>query len=252
MITPTPKDGYSVDTVIVTDSNGHQIYVTDNGDGTYSYVQPDGAVEIKVTFKAQNDKAQNDKAPISNNEPSKATFSDVSAEAYYADAVSWAVANNITAGIGNNLFAPDMACTRAQIVSFLWRAAGAPEPTTSINPFTDVSENDYYFKAMLWAVENGITVGTSATTFSPEMTCTRAQAVNFIYRYEKSQGGGFSGAWMFRLPFSDVTAENYEAVAWCYMHKITGGISETAFAPNADCTRGQIVTFLYRYANVAD
>ena len=173
-------------------------------------------------------------------------FADVPAGSYYEEAVSWAVANGITAGTGASRFSPDGACTRAQAVTFLWRAAGSPAPKTSVMPFADVPANSYFHDAVLWAVENGITTGTSAAAFSPDDICTRAQIASFLYRLVQSEGGGFTGAWMFLLPFSDTPDWAYEAIAWCYQKNITSGTTATTFSPDAPCTRAQIVTFLWR------
>lgn len=169
------------------------------------------------------------------------TFTDVPADAFYADAVEWAVSNGITEGVGNNQFAPNNSCTRSQIVTFLWRAAGSPEPTSTANPFTDVDTRAFYGKAVLWAVEKGITVGTSATTFAPNGTCTRAEAVTFLYRYAGTPAASGSS-------FSDVPANAFyaNAVAWAVANGITNGVGNDQFAPQATCTRAQIVTFLYR------
>lgn len=175
------------------------------------------------------------------------SFSDVAADSWYADAVSWAVEQGITNGTGDGLFSPDLSCTRAQAVTFLWRAAGCPAPTSTEIPFTDVPVDAWYRDAMLWAVEQGITKGTSATTFGPDLECTRVQIVTFIYRFEQANGGGFTGAWAMKLPFTDVPEWAYEAVTWCYMKGITTGTDETTFSPDLACTRAQIVTLLYRY-----
>jgi len=173
-------------------------------------------------------------------------FDDVQKSDYFFNAVLWAVENGITNGVGVRTFAPNAICTRAQVVTFLWRAAGEPEPERMVCPFTDVAADAYYYKAVLWAVENGITNGTSADAFSPNATVTRAQTAAFLYRHEQSKGGGFTGAWMFRVPFTDVPEWAFESIAWCYMHNITNGTSESTFSPDNGCTRGQIVTFLYR------
>ena len=169
-------------------------------------------------------------------------FTDVSADAYYHDAVLWAVENGITSGTSATTFSPNAACTRAQAVTFLWRAAGSPEPGITENPFTDVSADAYYYKAVLWAVEKGVTSGTSATTFSPNVTCSRAQIVTFLWRAQQSPSVSASGA------FTDVSADAYyaKAVDWAVSEGITSGTSATTFSPNADCTRAQIVTFLWR------
>lgn len=176
------------------------------------------------------------------------SFTDVFEADYYYDAVLWAVENKITEGTSKLNFSPDDDCTRAQAVTFLWRSAGSPAPTITTMPFTDVPETAYYYDAVLWAVENGITTGTTATTFSPSDSCTRAQIVAFIYRLEKSKGGGFTGAWAMRLPFTDTPDWAYEPIAWCYMRDITTGLTKTLFGPDEICTRAQIVTFLYRYS----
>ena len=171
-------------------------------------------------------------------------FSDVTEGAYYYDAVLWAAERGITGGTGDGKFSPDATCTRAQMVTFLWRAAGSPEPTTTVCPFTDVDVGSYYGKAVLWAMENGITGGISATTFSPDMTCTRGQMATFLWRNADNPtvADGTN-------PFTDVPSDQYysEAVRWSYEQKITGGTSATTFSPDANCTRAQMVTFLYRY-----
>ena len=177
------------------------------------------------------------------------TFGDVPSGAYYTDAVDWAVAKGITDGTGKNtagqdMFSPEIACTRAQAVTFLWRAAGKPEPTSTQNPFRDVKDTkdtNWYYKAVLWAVEQGITTGTTATTFSPNEVCIRAQIVTLLYRYEKEPAAGGNS-------FSDVPADEYyaDAVKWAVSKEVTNGTGDGKFSPQADCTRGQIVTFLYR------
>ena len=174
-------------------------------------------------------------------------FVDVSEDAYYFDAVQWAYAQGITSGTSAATFSPDASCTRAQMATFLWKAAGSPEPKNSVNPFADVNAESYYAKAVQWAYEQGITGGTSATTYSPDAPCTRAQMATFIYHLEQANGGGFTGAWMFRVPFADLPEWAFEPIAWCYMKGITSGTSATTFSPDATCTRAQMVTFLYRY-----
>ena len=179
--------------------------------------------------------------------PAASGFTDVAEESYYYDAVNWAVAKGITSGTSATTFSPDAPCTRAQMATFLWRAAGSPEPKDISNSFTDVAADAYYAKAVQWAVEQGITTGTSATTFSPDAACTRAQMATFIYRCEQANGGGFTGAWMFLLPFNDAPKWAYEPIAWCYKKGITSGTSATTFSPDAPCTRAQMMTFLYRF-----
>lgn len=173
---------------------------------------------------------------------SKFNFHDVTRFDYFYDAVKWAVDHDITSGTGRFTFSPNAACTRAQTVTFLWRAAGSPRPVSTVNPFTDVHYGDYFYQAVLWAVENGITMGTSATTFSPDATVTRAQVVTFLWR-----ANGQPAAW--NSGFTDVSADAYyaKAVAWAVQNGITTGTGFGVFSPDAACTRAQIVTFLYRY-----
>ena len=156
----------------------------------------------------------------------------------------WAAKNGITGGVDDTHFAPNATCTRAQAVTFLWRAAGSPAPKSDVNPFTDVQPGAYYYDAVLWAVENGITKGSSKTMFSPNATCTRAQIVTFLWRSQKSPASDSVN------PFTDVAADAYynTAVLWAAENGITGGTGNNAFSPDADCTRAQIVTFLYRSA----
>ena len=177
-----------------------------------------------------------------NGNPQTGVFVDVATGSYYEDAVDWAVENGITKGTDDTHFSPDGICTRAQAVTFLWRTAGSPEPKTNTMPFTDVNAGSYYYDAVLWAVENGITKGTSDTTFSPNMTCSRAQIVAFLWRSEKSPAAGTAN------PFADVKSTAYYAgaVLWAVKENITKGTTSTTFSPNADCTRAQIVTFLWR------
>ena len=231
-ITPTPDEGYAVAQVIVTDKNGDPVEVTDNGDGTYSFKQPSGKVTISVTF-----------AEIE--QPGGNPFVDVPADAYYYDAVLWAVENGVTEGTNadGTLFSPNDPCTRAQVVTFLWRAAGSPEPE-SLRSFADVSADSYYAKAVAWAVENGITTGTGDGLFSPDAVCSRAQIVTFLWRAQQSPAAGSAN------PFLDVAADAYytDAVLWAVENGVTMGTNAegTAFSPDDDCTRAQIVTFLYR------
>ena len=180
-------------------------------------------------------------APIPK-EASKSSFTDVKVDEYYASPVIWATENKITKGVGGDQFAPESGCTRAQLVTFLWRASGEPEPKTTTNPFTDVVENDYY-KAILWAVENGITKGvnTEGTLFDPDATCTRAQIVTFIYRAAGSPKVTAEN------PFTDVVENDYyNAILWAVNNGVTNGMGDSKFGPDLTCTRGQGVTFLYR------
>ena len=231
-ITVKPDDGFKLDDLTVTDKNGKELKLTDKGNGKYTFTMPAGKVEINAAFVK---------------EVETSPFSDVSTSAYYYEAVKWAQEKGITGGIGNGLFGPNQPCTRAQIVTFLWRANGSPVVNYAMS-FTDVPADAYYAEAVRWAVSEGITTGTTATTFSPDATVTRAQAITFIYRNVQAQGSGFTGNWMFPCPFTDVPADAYyfESVQWCAMKNITSGTSATTFSPDATCTRAQIVTFMYR------
>ena len=225
-ITVKPDDGFKLDDLTVTDKNGKELKLTDKGNGKYTFTMPASKVEIKATFVK---------------EVETSPFSDVSTSAYYYEAVKWAQEKDITGGIGNGLFGPNQPCTRAQIVTFLWRAAGSPAPK-DMSSFADVPADAFYAKAVAWAVENGITSGTGESKFSPNSTCTRAQAVTFLYRASGSPA--VSG----KAEFSDVstTAFYADAVAWAAKKGITTGIGGGLFGSDNDCTRGQIVTFLWR------
>ena len=225
-VTVTPDAGYQLDKLTVTDKNGNVLKLTDKGNGKYSFTMPDGKVEVKAVFVKKVETRP---------------FVDVSADAYYNQAVQWAQEKGITDGISSDLFGPKQPCTRAQIVTFLWRAAGSPEPKGAASGMTDVVPGSYYAKAVAWAVENGITTGTAEGTFSPDATCTRAQAVTFLARAQNAKATG-------KTAFSDVPADSYfaDAVAWAQANGVTTGTSETTFSPDSDCTRAQIVTFLYR------
>ena len=230
-ITVKPDSGYVLETISVTDKNGNDLKLTDKGGGKYTFTMPASKVEVKATFMEDNSVLN--------------FFYDVPNDAYYYEAIKWAAENGVTGGIGNGLFGPNQPCTRAQIVTFLWRAAGSPV-VNYLMPFTDVDEGAYYAEAVRWAASCGIVTGLTETTFGTNGVCTRAQAATMIYRYAQAQGKGFTCAWMFHLPFTDVPEWAYESVAWCYMNGVTTGVNETAFAPGNDCTRAQIVTFLWR------
>lgn len=229
-VTATPDKGYEVDDIVAKDAKGNKLTLKDNGDGTYTFTMPASKVTVTVAF------AEKKAEPIV---PEK-LFADVSAEEYYYEAVKWASENGVTGGIGENLFGANLPCTRAQIVTFLWRAAGSPEPK-GMSGFVDVSADAYYAKAVAWAVEEGIVSGTSATTFSPDAVCTRAQSVAFLYRAFGEKVNKAAG-------FSDVSADAYyaDAVAWAVGNGVASGIGGGLFAPDQDCARGQIVAFLYR------
>lgn len=229
-VTATPDKGYEVDDIVAKDAKGNKLTLKDNGDGTYTFTMPASKVTVTAAF------AEKKAEPIA---PEK-LFADVSAEEYYYEAVKWASENGVTGGIGENLFGANLPCTRAQIVTFLWRAAGSPEPK-GMSGFVDVSADAYYAKAVAWAVEEGIVSGTSATTFSPDAVCTRAQSVAFLYRAFGEKVNKAAG-------FSDVSADAYyaDAVAWAVENGVASGIGGGLFAPDQDCARGQIVAFLYR------
>ena len=225
-ITVKPDSGYTLETLTAIDSKGKEIQLTDKGEGKYTFTMPAGKVEVKATFMEDNSMLN--------------FFYDVPNGAYFYEAVKWAVKNGITTGVGNDLFAPEQPCTRAQIVTFLWRAAGSPEPKAA-SSFTDVSASAYYAKAVAWAVENGITNGMTETTFAPDATCTRGQSVTFLYRALKGTASGSTN-------FTDVKSDAFyaDAINWAVANNVTNGTSNTTFSPNADCTRAEIVTFLYR------
>lgn len=229
-VTVKPDSGYVLETLTVTDKNGNELTLKDKGNGKYTFTMPAGKVEVKATFMEDNSMLN--------------FFYDVPNNAYFYEAVKWAVKNGITDGVGNNLFAPEQPCTRAQIVTFLWRAAGSPEPKGAASGMTDVVSGSYYEKAVAWAIENGITTGTTTTTFSPDVTCTRAQAVTFLARALKAKAASAA-------EFSDVPTGSYfaDAVAWAAANGVTEGIGGGLFGSDNDCTRGQIVTFLYRAYN---
>lgn len=226
-ITITPDEGYGVRSVTVTGKNGKNISVTALDNGKYSFIMPGTAVTIEAELVPLRDII---------------TFTDVPANAYYADAVNWAVLNGVTKGTSETTFSPDASCTRAQAVTFLGRAAGSPAPKSSAMPFTDVDADAYYHDAVLWAVEQDITNGTSDTTFRPNATCTRTQIVTFLWRSQASPAAGAVN------PFADVADNAYyaEAVKWAVLEGVTSGTTATTFSPNDSCTRAQIVTFLYR------
>ena len=225
-VTVKPDSGYVLETLTVTDKNGNELTLKDKGDGKYTFTMPTGKVEVKATFMEDNSMLN--------------FFYDVPNGAYFYEAVKWAVDKGITNGLSDTMFGPYESCTRAQIVTFLWRAAGSPEPKTA-SSFTDVPANAYYAKAVAWAVENGITNGMTETTFAPNATCTRGQSVTFLYRALKGTASGSAN-------FTDVKSDAFyaDAINWAVANNVTNGTSNTTFSPNADCTRAEIVTFLYR------
>ena len=226
-ITVTSDKGYELDKLIVKDASGNKLKLTDKGNGKYTFTMPGSKVTVSAEFVE---------------EQAASIFADVPADAYYAKAVECAVKKGITNGKANGLFGSNDSCTRAQIVTFLWRASGSPEPKTASNPFTDVAANAYYCKAVLWAVENGITTGTSATTFSPDSPCTRAQGVTFLWRANGSKAASAAAS------FTDVASDAYyaPAVAWAAEQNVTSGVGNGLFSSDTTCTRAQIVSMLYR------
>ena len=225
-VTVKPDAGYELDSLKVFDKNGKELELTDKGDGRFTFIMPAGRVEVKAAFTEE--------VKIS-------PFRDVSTDAYYYEAVKWAQKKGITGGIGDGLFGPNQPCTRAQIVTFLWRAAGSPEPKGTAAGMTDVAAGSYYEKAVAWAIENGITTGTADGLFAPDATCTRAQGMTFLFRASKASADGAPA-------FSDVAADAYyaEAVKWATDNGITNGTTSSTFSPGSGCTRAQIVTFLWR------
>ena len=229
ILTVDPDKGYVLDSLTVLDGKDKERKLTDKGDGKYSFIMPADKVTVEASFKEEFPDLPN-------------PFSDLAPSDFCYDAVMWAVGRDITGGIGNDTFGPNLPCTRAQAVTFLWRAAGSPEPETRAMPLTDVPGGSYYYNAVLWAIENGITEGTSDTMFSPDATCSRAQIVTFLWRAGGSPAASGNSA------FTDVAADAYYAAAviWAEKNDITGGIGGGLFGSNNDCTRGQIVTFIYR------
>lgn len=229
-ITAIPDPGYEVNEIIVTDRNGREITVRNEGGNRYIFTMPSSQVKVDAAF-----------VQIEESTP-QIVFQDVTVAAYYYDAALWAVEQGITTGVTATTFNPNGVCTRAQIVTFLWRANGSPAPQTGVNPFADVSPGAYYYDAVLWAVEEDITSGTTDTSFSPNSGCTRAQAATFLWRSEGSPADTGSST------FTDVADNAYyaDAVDWAVANGITLGTTASTFSPNSGCTRAQIVTFLYR------
>ena len=224
-LTVNPAAGYTLGNLTAYTSNKVDLKLTDKGEGKYTFTMPASKVFVASVFNPVNGR-----------------FVDVPSGSYFEEAVNWAVANGITTGTSATTFDPDGICTRAQAVTFLWRAAGSPAPANSATPFTDVAADSYYAQAVAWAVENGITKGTSDTTFSPDAHCSRAQIVTFLWRAQKSPVVTAAN------PFADVSADAYyvNAIQWAVSEGVTTGTSAVTFSPDADCTRAQIVTFIWR------
>ena len=228
-ITVTPKSGYELKKLTVTDSRGDAVETRSAGEGRYTFVMPGSRVNVSASFARAE-------------EPEKLPFTDVSNSAYYYDAVLWAAEEGITSGVTGSTFAPGRGCTRAQLVTFLWRANGSPEPASRENPFTDVSSSAYYYDAVLWAVEKGITTGVTGSTFAPDALCTRGQAAVLLWRANGAPQVSQEH------PFRDVAEDAYyeDSVSWAVHGGVTQGTTGSTFAPDETCTRAQIVTFLYR------
>ena len=221
-VTVTPDSGYALETVTVLDKDGKAFALTDKGGGRYTFTMPDCDVAVRAAFRKNS------------------AFRDVAAGAYYREAVEWAVEKGITSGVGNGLFGSSDPCTRAQIVTFLWRAAGSPEPK-ALSSFTDVPADAWYAKAVAWAVENGVTAGVGDGLFGSDDTCTRAQSVTFLFKALKAAAKG-------QADFKDVSASDWyaKAVAWAVENGVTAGVGGGLFGSGDDCTRAQIVTFLFK------
>ena len=228
-VTVTPDKGYELDTITVKDASGNTLKLTDKGNGQYTFTMPGSKATVSAEFVE---------------EQADSTFTDVVADAYYADAVAWAVKNGITNGKANGLFASNDSCTRGQIVTFLWRAAGSPAPKGAAAVPTDVIPGSYCYNAVAWALENGITNGMADGTFGVNNACTRGQSVTFLHRALGTAPSAVNG-------FTDVSADSFcaDAVAWAVENGVTNGTSATTFSPNNGCTRAQIVTFLFRTYN---
>ena len=224
-VTVKPNEGYELGSLTVKDASGDLLPLADLGNGKFGFVMPASKVSVEAEFV---------KSAVSTG------FADVPANAFFADAVKWAVDNGVTNGLTDTMFGPYEPCTRAQIITFLWRAAGSPEPKTAVS-FTDVPAGSYYAKAVAWAIENGITNGMTETTFAPDATCTRGQGVTFLYRALKGTASGSTN-------FTDVKSDAFyaDAINWAVANNVTNGTSNTTFSPDDNCTRGQIVTFLFR------
>ena len=225
-VTVKPDSGYEVGSVTVLDSKGNALKLTDKGDGKYTFTMPGGKVEVKATFVKAGETSP---------------FVDVPTDSYYFDAVKWAQKLGITNGKTDALFGSSDPCTRGQIVTFLWRAAGSHAPKGTAKVPGDVLPGSYCYDAVAWALENGITNGLADGTFGVNSTCTRGQSVTFLYRALKGTASGSAN-------FTDVKSDAFyaDAINWAVANNVTNGTSNTTFSPNADCTRAEIVTFLYR------
>ena len=230
-ITANPNENYELSKLTVTDATGNDIKLTEEENGAYTFIMPASKVKVEASFAEKVEQHED------------MTFTDVSSGAYYYEAIKWAFNNKITFGTSDTTFSPNNTCTRAETLTFLWRAIGSPEPKSTFNPFEDVDADAFYYNAVLWAVENGITAGTSPTTFSPDAIANRSQALTFQWRAAGRPKNSSAN------PFEDVKDSHYfaDAVMWAVENSITYGTGESTFSPEDPCIRAQIVTFLHRY-----
>lgn len=246
VITPDPDAGYEVDEIIVTDKNGNPITVFDNGDGTYSFKQPSGKVNIEVTFKEIIKVCPGDKTcPMYG-------YTDLDMTAWYHDGVHFCIENKLMNGTSTTTFAPGATTSRAMIVTILWRLAGEPVVNYAMS-FEDVAADTWYTEAIRWAASEGIVNGYSDTAFGPNDNITREQLATILYRYEQKNGGGFKGMWMFRMDYvdlADVSDWAYEAMCWMNMNSIVNGKPGKVLDPKGNATRAEAATMLYRYCDV--
>ena len=242
-VTPTADTGYAVDEIIVTDKNGDPVTVTDNGDGTYSFKQPTGKVNIKVTFKAI------DKVCLRDDNCPMYDYTDLDRTAWYHDGVHYCLDNDLMVGYPDDLFMPDAGTTRAMIVTMLWRFEGEPV-VNYLMTFNDVKQDAWYAEAVRWATSEGIVQGYDDTTFAPDDSITREQLATMLYRYIQKNGGGFTGTWMFLLDYADraeVSEWAYESVCYMTMHGLMQGKNDNVFDPQGSATRAEVATLFQRY-----
>ena len=247
-LTVTPDQGYEVKDVVVKDAKGNTVPVTKNADGTYSFTMPATAVTVEPVFAEAGAPVDPGSSDVSDR------FRDVSKDAWYHDAVQWAVDQGIMNGVGEDIFAPDGTATRAMVVTMLWRLAGEPSGSEPA-PFTDVSSDAWYADAVAWAAQTAAVKGTSADTFSPNEPVTREQLAAILYRYAQAQGKGFTGTWAFPLDYpdaSEVSDYAYEPLCWMTMNGIINGMSDGTLAPKDNATRAQIAAMFMRFVKAME